>query len=279
MDLRQEFAQKTLQAQNDRRSTTRLIGTALDNADTGAAERALDLLRFRATREVLEAAQELCNSASPTERILGVQILGQLGIPERIFPDEVVVVLLELLEREELPSVLSEIAAALGHQHARAGVEPLSRLKNHPDAGLRYSIVYGLLGQESPTAIHTLIELSHDPDEDVRDWATFGLGTMLEADSPLIRNALLDRTTDESSQVRGEALVGLAVRRDRRVIEPLLRELRSVEMNTLALQAAEEIGDPLLLPALLHLAEDLPDDPDLAAAIASCRHKREAHND
>src|SRR5262249_16743405 len=53
-------------------------------------------------------------------------------------------------------------------------------------------------------------------DESVRDWATFGLGQLIERDTPKLRAALLVRLEDPDEKTRIEAVRGLARRGGRR---------------------------------------------------------------
>jgi HEAT repeat protein len=69
--------------------------------------------------------------------------------------------------------------------------------------------------------------MSRDTDNNVRDWATFALGTLFDADTPEIRDALFDRVADPHDDTRSEALVGLARRSDPRVTDGLKTELAS----------------------------------------------------
>jgi len=64
-----------------------------------------------------------------------------------------------------------------------------------------------------------LLALMQDVDEEVRHWATFGLGVLGDLNSDEIRDALSQRTTDPDSDVREESLVGLAKRKDQRVTQ------------------------------------------------------------
>jgi HEAT repeat protein len=255
----------------DPRSVQELISVALTEVDEEAAWEPVTVIHYRADREVLDAARKLCESACPRERELGVDVLGQLGIPERAFPDESLGLILKVLEREWEPEVLSAAVIALGHLHDARAVEPLTRFKNHPDPNVRYGVVRALLTPEDDLAIAALIELSTDEDSDVRDWATFGLGSQIDTDTPAIREALVQRLTDEDDDTRAEALVGLAVRRDERVVQPLIEELTSDCVGTLAVEAAETLGDPRLHPALFDLSEwwDL-DEKLLQRAIVAC---------
>jgi hypothetical protein len=54
------------------------------------------------------------------------------------------------------------------------------------------------------------------PSAKVRGWATFCLGSELDADGPAVREALLRRVDDPEGDAAGEALVGLARRGDPR---------------------------------------------------------------
>jgi HEAT repeat protein len=246
----------------DPRSTAELISISLrGEPDDARALDALHLLHWRGTRDVLEAAAHLLRSPLPHERGRGADILGQLGIPERTFPDECVRLLLDLLRRETEPAVLESGATALGYFRDPRAVPALVKLKAHPHVAVRFGVVQGLAGQEAPEAIAALIELSGDPDENVRNWATFELGTQLEADTPELREALLRRVSDPNEEIRGEALVGLARRKEPRVGEPLVAALSAPNVLVLAVEAAELLEDPRLLPVLVEL-RDRPGEAD-----------------
>ncbi len=69
-----------------------------------------------------------------------------------------------------------------------------------------------------------LRELSTDPDDDVRDWATFGLGPSEATDVATVE-ALFARTDDPHYDTRCEAILGLAMRHDPRARALVEREL------------------------------------------------------
>ncbi len=155
-------------------------------------------------------------------------------------------------------------------------IEPLVKLKNHPTADVRFGVVSGISCQEDALAISTLIELSSDEEEDVRNWASFGLGSQIDTDTVEIREALFQRLADENQEIRGEALVGLAKRRDERVVELLIKELSSDSVGILAVEAAKEIGDAQLYSVLMQLKERWNIDKNLLEqAINSCKSKTE----
>ena len=259
---------------NDPRSAEELIRLALTETDDDAAREPVTVLHYKGTRDVLDAAAGLCFSSVERERELGADILGQLGVPDRTFPSESFDILTRMLRTESAPTVLESIGVALGHLRDIRAVPLLLPLASHPDADVRFGVVIGLTGHDNPDAIAGLIQLSRDEDAHVRDWATFALGTQTDADTPEIRDALFARTIDLDDDTRGEALVGLARRKDSRVVEPLIRELSGGCFGPLAVEAAEQIGDPRLystLKALEHVwPADSPDEQLLADALASC---------
>jgi HEAT repeat protein len=233
-------------------------------------------LRYRGTRDVLQATRTLCLSDDVNGRRVGADILGQLGIPTRTFPDECLGILLVLLDDKDL-DVVNSACVALGHLHQPGAIGSLIKLKGHPDASIRYSVTFGLLGYEDARAIQALIELSEDEDDDVRDWATFGLGSQIDIDTPQIRDALYRRLFDPFENVIGEAMVGLARRKDERLLEMLLHDfMEHDDIGDLPLEAAGEFADPRLYPALVDLRRRWIEQDDYAymdeldIAIATC---------
>lgn len=240
-------------------------------------EESLCVVHYRGGREELDLGLEYARSADPLDRVVGADVLSQLGWGDREFLDESVEALIALLEDSD-PSVGQAAAFALGHRADERAVPHLIRLAGHESSQIRLGLVFGLTGQEVPEAIETLIRMSADPDEGVRDWATFGLGTQIEADTSDIREALCLRLSDEDPETRGEALVGLAKRRDPRVVPALLKEWVDYdETGILSIEAAETMGDPVLLPQLekfLATMDWAEDDSyfrnQLLRAIAAC---------
>jgi HEAT repeat protein len=232
------------------------------------------ILHHKGSREVLESATRLCANDSADERQLAANILGQLGVPDRTFPNECFKILAAMLAKETDPNVLESIGAAFGHLQDPRAIELLLPLKSHANSDARFGVALGMTGHDRPDAIEALIELSRDTQESVRDWATFALGTVIPADTPEIREALFARISDPHDETRGEALVGLALRKDERVIEPLISDLTSGNAGRLTLEAAEAIGDPRLYPVLVELKSycdtDAPNAALLEDALASC---------
>src|SRR5262249_8697667 len=157
---------------------------------------------------------------------------------KRAFPKESAQILASLLDSELDVNVLRAAFVALGHLHEPEVVSAASQYAEHFDADVRWSVAFALTGQSAPLAIELLIRLSRDLDPEVRDWATFGLGTQIETDTPPIRDALAARLDDTDDDTRGEALIGLARRRDARVVSAIQTELTTCASDK-ALEAAE----------------------------------------
>jgi len=93
----------------------------------------------------------------------------------------------------------------------------------------------------------------------------------VEVDTPGVRDALAERLDDPDDVTRDEAMVGLARRRDRRVIPALRAALASDSVSDLQIEAAALVGDPELYPQLVALQEWWGiDDEGLRQAIQAC---------
>ena len=256
------------------RSVTALIESTLtgDQDDEGAWE-AIRALQHLGDTAVFEAASTLTRSSSEKERGRGVDILALLGSPRPSaeLRANCATVVLSMLATEKSPTVLHSIGVALGHLRDARATDALLPLKAHPDAAVRHGVVLGLSPHPAPRAVAALIDLSGDEDGDVRSWATFGLA-QLKADTVPLREALFVRLSDLNPEIRGEAFIGLAARKDPRVLEALRQELQGHTVIGLVVEAAEILGDASLLPLLLQLRKPGADQTftaALAQAISS----------
>lgn len=250
-----------------------LIALALNSySDEERYEELLGKLRSIATLEMFNKAKALSSCEESNRRILGVQILCQLGKGKPKFVKQSSKILLSMLPYEVHPGVIASIAWGLGHLDAKDREASLIKLKSHPDAEVRLGVVGGLQGIEAEAVTQTLIELSRDIDSEVRSWATFALGSQISTDSPDIRQALYDRLSDEDEETHCEAIWGLAQRKDLRVIDYLVERLLSDSLIFDDLIAAEAMGVPKLLPALISLRGRQFEGADLLEnAIRICK--------
>jgi HEAT repeat protein len=235
---------------------------AADTArDSDGYWRVIRQLHGRPNRQAFERAAACCRSVRNSERLVGADVLAQLGSADdrgaRPFTDKTVPLLRAMLTDEDT-AVIAAAIHALAH-HRQSVVDDHRELARHPSRDIREAVAHALTGHGEAEVIALLLELTADVDDAVRDWATFAIGTQTDADTPQIRKALADRLTDSDEEVRGEALVGLARRRDRTVIESVIQALQSPNASRLVFDAAEE------------LLSAYPDDYRLTVAVANRR--------
>lgn len=218
-------------------------------------------LRRRNTDEVFQLAAGYCRSETPKHRARALDVLGQLGagrpLSERPhFSESVSTALVHL--RDEDPLVIHSAAWALAHLKDERAVAALIEMRRCPDPDVRWAVAYGMAGSERPEAIRTLIELMEDDNDEVRNWATFGLGEAYvedgsgrlgTLDSSEIREALRKRLSDSFGEVRDEAIWGLAQRRDPAALQLLLERLDSEHWIS---------GDEMAVAEILGLAHGTP---------------------
>lgn len=212
---------------------------------------------------------------APADVIARVNELGDRvnGHPEHV--PEVLPELLSLLESADDPTLLVAIVNALHNawdEQASTSVLPLIA---HPNVEVRRAVAKalptGLTTREAEERVaEALMSLCGDADDEVRDWATFGLGTQLDVDTRPVRDLLLRLTSDASRDVRDEALVGLARRRDARASDLVANQLAGAEVGLLAFEAAAYLADPRLRDLLAEWRDIDPDDDRIRRAYRAC---------
>lgn len=208
-----------------------------------AAWDAVNALRRPGSREVFDRAVAWLASEDPLKRARGADILAQFGVteeqPAALHPEESFAVLSGLLAYESEPRPLASALTALGHLHDPRALALFLKFHDHPAHEVRLAVAFALGGfAGDPAAIRALIRLTTDGNGEVRNWATFSLGVEGDADAPEIRDALAARLKDGNEDARLEALVGLARRRDHRVLPQLLKTLAKRDVSVGEIEAA-----------------------------------------
>jgi len=223
-------------------------------------------LHRRGGDEIFQEAQKLCENTNTAKIILGINILSQLGTPYRPYRDKTLSILCSFLNARMEPRILHSALVAIGHQNISndtKGVKLISSFASHISKEVRFGVVSALCTREDRMSIATLIRLTRDKSGKVRDWATFAIGSQIDADTPAIRKALVDRLDDSDCNTRWEAMMGLAIRNDDRVLQTLRQELLKSDPTSLVFEAAEEFGDKSLLSLIekqILSADDQTDD-------------------
>ncbi|MFT5432039.1 MAG: HEAT repeat protein [Myxococcota bacterium] len=231
------------------------------------------------TGPLFDALTELCGGDDADRRCLGLQLLGQLAggseETERL-QASLPAVLTAVVDSD--PDVATAGIHALAHLSANGvpwDAKVLRKAVGSQDDVLRHAAAAALgsgsICDRDPEAVRLMLFLVVDPDDDVRNWAVFGLGVQSNADSDLIRNALRKAAHDENHEIRGEALTGLAKRADPDALKLISQELSAEEASLLAVEAAEELGHPDLVEPLKALRKEVPDEAEaIDRAIAAC---------
>jgi HEAT repeat protein len=222
----------------------------MDEEDDAAWE-AVTVLRLRGTADVFQTAKEFSRSENPKARASALRVLAQLGAGkpdvERPFLAGCVSIALIHLE-DENEEVVRAAAWALSHLCTQDGIQALIKLRSHSDPDVRLAVASCTQLSMHPEVVKTLSALMEDETDEVRNWATFNLGSLVPIiegdcsfpDSPDIRIALRKRLEDTCEDARREAIWGLARRRDPVGLGLLLQQLESEDWWSGDEMAAEE---------------------------------------
>ncbi|MEY9863060.1 HEAT repeat protein [Catenulispora sp. GAS73] len=218
-------------------------GTGEHESENDAEERwrLIGELHRSTGRDAFEAVLAAAVSDEPARRLVALDALGQIGYATgRPYAEETLPVLISAAGDDDAGVVASAVTA-LGHVGDARALPAVLRQVGHASAEVRFAAAVALpslTGADEPGAVvaegtgaavaEALIALTRDPDPEVRDWATFGLGTQLDADGPEIREALAARLDDDYDQAAEEAVAGLARRGDPRAAAALLDQLRQL---------------------------------------------------
>ena len=239
-------------------STDNLILLAYEENESEIYWNIIAELHSRGSQQEFEIAKNLSISNDSIYREIGADILGQLSFSQNKFHQQSVKILIHLLN-DVNEDVIASSAYSLGHRNDIKAVPSLINLLNHPNSRVRNGVAFGLSCLENSDAIKGLIYLTNDKNEDVRNWATFGLGNQCEMDLPEIREALYQRLQDEVPEIRGEAFIGLANRKDFSIIHPLIQELNGEFNGSWAIEATNLLSESRLCPSLKSLREKIKD--------------------
>lgn len=228
----------------------------------------------------LKRVPALLASSNAGDRELGIQIARWCGALTKR-ESFVEPFLLQGIKDRSIAVVLQAIYA-LGRNYPlkmpaaiRDAILPFT---DHSSAEIRHAVAYSISGSNTRKATDALIRLSRDEDTDVRNWATFGLGSEFRSDGLDIRRALHARTKEPDIEIRNEAILGLAIRKDLRSYRLIRKELSLPRVSVLAVEAAAELGDPRLYPFLKRLSSNWLSDFNYGRALETCKPKKKGRH-
>jgi HEAT repeat protein len=241
-------------------SEDRLFAQALTAPRTETVEEAIEQLRARGSRLIAERAMRMVQSTERIERLVGIDVLNDFGAKQNFpFREEYALILVAALDTDDELQLVRTISA-VAKTGCDSALEPLLRLSRHRSNAVRLCVAKGLpsltngeLVFESDPLTQVLLTLISDQDEEVRNWATFGIGSMVNVDGPTIRAALRAALVDVNGDARAEALTGLVRRRDPCSYDAVVRALTDESIGRLSVQAAAILGDERLTELLRNL--------------------------
>jgi HEAT repeat protein len=236
-------------------------------------------LHDRDPREVWALLSPLAQDQDPRLQQLVPDVLRLLGREAQPLASETLALFSQMLARNPPAEVIACIANACVDFHDGSIVTMLAPHAGHDDETVREGVLHALRRSSHPDAIAALINLSRDTVDELREWATFALGSQLPlVDGPEVRDALARRLTDPHEPTRDEAVIGLGLRADSRALGPLRAQLERGFVGVALFEAAHVLASPSLREALAALEQDpkvqakLTEEERnlLAAALLAC---------
>lgn len=235
-------------------------------------------LREFVDSEMIVKCFEFINSNNEKLQIIGIDILSQLGTNRKLFSKKLIKYIFELLKISESQKLITSCLIAISHNNTELTNKQillLQKFKDSKSKEIRYSLVFSLSKIDNQHAIETLIKLSNDKSPKIRDWSLFGLGTLIKTDNIEIREVLYKHCFDKDNQAKQEAIKGLSNRKDKRVNEIILKELKTENFNSSFFETLMEIeGGSDFLPELENIYKKAKKDKkinqDWLANLKNC---------
>jgi hypothetical protein len=246
-----------------------------EHGDPDAYWELVSQLHDRDPVEVWSLISPLTTHGDARVQTLVPDVLRLLGREAQPLALETLALFGKMLALDPTPELLAAIANACVDFHDKVVVTMLVPFAKHADPSVREAVLHAIRRSGQPEAIAALIELSRDEEDDLREWATFALGSQLPlVDHPEIREALAARLTDRHEGTRDEAIIGLGLRADSRALGPLRSQLERGFSGAALFEAARTLASPVLRDSLMALQSKatLDDDEraDLEAAVTAC---------
>lgn len=246
-----------------------------DDGDPDVYWELVSALRDREPREVWELLLPLAKDDDVRLQQVVPDVLRGLGREAQPLAKETLELFAQMLAGNPSAEVVACIANACVDFHHGSVVTMLVPYAGHERAEVREGVLHAVRRSSHPDAIAALINLSCDPVDELREWATFALGSQRPlVDGPEVREALAARLVDRHEPTRDEALVGLGLRRDARALGPLLTQFERGFIGVALFEAARMMASPKLAEALRALQQrsSLTDEEreELDAAVTAC---------
>lgn len=219
----------------------------------------IHILRSRGDNEVFELTKKLVYSKDSVYRDISASILSQFSYKTKLHKGESVYLLTKLLyDKDE--AVITSAIYAFGYRKCTRHANKLASFGTSQSLQIKEALAFSLGGYENQKCIDALILLMKDENDYVRNWSTFSLAQITEINTEKIRNALFENLDDEEKEVRGEALLGLALRKDERTKEVILEDLQHSFYGSWVFDSIVEMPDSRYIQYFDTYADSLDDE-------------------
>ena len=232
------------------------------------------ILREREDDEVFQLTKKLVYSKVSVYREIATSILSQFGYKTKLYRGESIHLLAKLLN-DKNEDVISNAIYAFGHRKSIRYADKLASFVTLNSLPIKEALAFTLGGYENQKSIDALVKLMQDENFDVRNWATFSLAQITKSNTQTIRDALFKNLSDTELEVRGEALLGLALRKDNRVVDAIIEDLQKPFYGSWIFTAITEMPNKRYLPYFEKYIESL-DTEDKNAFSSDIEEAREA---
>ncbi|HAD80661.1 DUF5724 domain-containing protein [Empedobacter falsenii] len=233
-------------------SDEKLISRLINYKTDKSRWETIRILRSRPSKDLFEKCIKLINSNDQNKKIIGIDILAQLGKDKRPFRKETLKIYFELLNSETNVNVLFSILSGISFNEKELNKKQINKICSFQNSNsdlIKQGIVNALGFIEDEKAIDVLIKFSKDKANRIRSWATFYIGHV-DFDNEYIREALWSRVNDKHQETRMEAITGLAKRKDDRIIEVIKQEIIKDDFGSLLFEAILETENKDFIPIL-----------------------------
>jgi len=240
-------------------STKQLILKAYHEEDDDTYMEYIHVLRLRGNDEVFQLTKRLIYSKESVYREIAASTLSQFGYKTKLHKGESVYLLSRLLH-DNNEDVICNAIYGFGHRKCTRYADKLASFVTSKSLQIKEALSFALGGYENQKCIDALIILMRDENYDVRNWSTFSLAQINETNTPSIRDALFKNLNDEETEVRGEALLGLALRKDERVKDAIIEDLQKSFYGSWIFDAIEEMPDSRYIPYFKNYVQTLEEE-------------------
>jgi len=233
-----------------------LILKAYNEKDENIYMSYIDQLRERGDDEIFQLTKELVYSKDSVYRKISASILSQFGYKTKRYRGESIYLLGKLLH-DKNEDVVSAAIYGFGHRKCLRYADKLASFVSSSSLLIKEALAFSLGGYEKQKSIDALIVLMQDENYNVRNWSTFSMAQITESNTPKICDALYKNLFDKKLEVRGEALLGLALRKDKRVIDAIIEDLQKPFYGSWIFSAIQEMPHKSYIPYFSKYIEHL----------------------